>query len=171
MHFVLCIECDAGYHILWFLYCFACPDHMQRRTKNTEIALIYCCFIYFVSENAVYVSLTPIRAFVTLTYSMPDFWSVPVSLVGNVSDKSADMSSRHSLSPCFGRQQTCRRHHDRESILVACRHISRHNIWEASAKLAHWGRCLLMSSWASHDIAQVADTSSDALSACRHVGS
>ena len=93
------------------------------------------------------------------------------SLVGNVADMSADMSSHHSLSPCFGQKPTCRRRCDWESILVMCRHILRHDICEASAKLVRRDRCLRMSSWASHDIARVADMSHDTLPACRHVGS
>jgi hypothetical protein len=46
-----------------------------------------------------------------------------------------------------------------------------HNICEASEKLVRWDRCLLMSSWASHDIAHDADMSHDTLLACQHVGS
>ena len=49
--------------------------------------------------------------------------AVITGLVGNVGDMLADMSSRHSMSPCFGQQPTCRQHRDWESILVTCRHI------------------------------------------------
>jgi hypothetical protein len=80
------------------------------------------------------------------------------------------LSSPHSVLTCFGQQPTCRRRHDWESILVTCRIISRHNICKASAKLARWDRCLLMSSWASCDIAHVIDMSPHMLPACRHVG-
>ena len=43
------------------------------------------------------------------------------------------------------------------------------DICKASAKLAHRDRCLLMSSWASHDIACVADMSRDIFTTCLHV--
>ena len=90
-------------------------------------------------------------------------------LVGNFGKILADMSSYHTLSPCFGQQPTCRRHCDWESILVTCWHISQHNICKASAKLARQDRCLRMLSWASHGIAHVADMAHDALPECRHV--
>jgi hypothetical protein len=69
-----------------------------------------------------------------------------IPLAGNVADMLADMSSRHSVSPCFGQQPTCHRQRDWESILVTCRLISRHNICAASVKLARRDRCLPMSS-------------------------
>ena len=43
------------------------------------------------------------------------------------------------------------------------------DICEASAKLARRDRCLPMSSWASHDIACVADMSRDIFMTCLHV--
>ena len=81
-------------------------------------------------------------------------------LAGNV----ADMSSHHSVLPCFGQHPTCRRRRDWESILVTSWLISRHDICKASAKLARWDRCLPMSSWASRDIVHVAG-----MSACRQL--
>jgi hypothetical protein len=90
-------------------------------------------------------------------------------LARNVGHMSYNMFSCYNLLSSFCQQKTCCRHCDWESILVMCQHISRHNIFKASAKLACWTRCHPMSSWASHDIAHVSNTSHDTSPSCQHV--
>ena len=107
----------------------------------------------------------------TLMLALTGPMLTPLSLVGNVSNMLADISSHHPMLPCFGQQPTCHQYRDWESILVMCWHILRHNICEASAKLACRDRYLPMLSLASHNIARVVDKSCDASPTCRHVGS
>ena len=93
------------------------------------------------------------------------------SLVGNAGNMSANMSSHHRLLPCFGREPTYHCHQDWESILVSHRPISQHNICKTSPNLARQDICLLMSSWASHDIGHVTNMSCEALLTCLYVDS
>jgi hypothetical protein len=77
----------------------------------------------------------------------------------------AGQSSCHSLSSCFWWQPAGYQHCDWESILVASWHILQHVICKVSAKLDQ-DRFHQMLSWASHNIAHVADLSHDMLSLC-----
>jgi hypothetical protein len=83
------------------------------------------------------------------------------------------------MSPCVVATPTMsaengRRHNVADAVTGSqyLSHVSaylRRNICEASAKLARRDRCLLMSSWASHDIACVTDMSRDIFMTCLRV--
>jgi hypothetical protein len=84
------------------------------------------------------------------------------------------MSPRVVATPTMS-AENCRRHNVADAVTgsLYLSHVSaylRHDICEASAKLARWDRCLPMSSWASHDIAYVADMSRDIFMTRLHVG-
>ena len=92
-----------------------------------------------------------------------------VCLVGNV----ANMSSRVVATPTMSAENG-RRHNVADAVTGSqyLSHVSAHlhrAICNASAKLARWDRCLLVSSWASHYIARVADMSRDIFTTCLHV--
>ncbi len=98
-----------------------------------------------------------------------DHVTITLHLVGIVGHMSARVIAMPTMSAENGR-----RHNVADTVTGSqyLSHVSaylRRDICEASAKLARRDRCLLMSSWASHDIACVADMSRDIFTTCLHV--
>ena len=83
------------------------------------------------------------------------------------------MSPRVVATPTMSAENG-RRHNVADAVTGSqfLSHVSaylRRDICEASAKLARRDRCRPMSSWASHDIARVAEMSRDIFMTCLHV--
>jgi hypothetical protein len=95
--------------------------------------------------------------------------TVVFGLVGNVADMSPRVVAAPTMSAENGR---CHNVADTVTGSQYLSHVSAYlcrDICEASAKLARRHRCLPMLSWASHDIACVADMSCDIFTTCLHV--
>ena len=86
------------------------------------------------------------------------------TLVENV----ADMSPRVFATPTMSAENG-RRHNVADAVTGSQYPYLRRDICEASRKLARRDRCLPMSSWASHNIARVADISRGIFMTCLHV--